>query len=82
MIEHDPTTGFPIFKPDGYTLLSAPPPPLVINQSLYQKLAFDPAKFEPIIVNSPSAERAARQSGQSQGIEPARVDRVPAKKSG
>ena len=36
--------------PDGYTLLSAPPPPLVINQSLYQKLAFDPAKFEPIIV--------------------------------
>jgi tripartite-type tricarboxylate transporter receptor subunit TctC len=36
--------------PDGYTLLSAPPPPLVINQNLYQKLAFDPVKFEPIIV--------------------------------
>jgi tripartite-type tricarboxylate transporter receptor subunit TctC len=36
--------------PDGYTLLSAPPPPLVINQNLYPKLAFDPAKFEPIIV--------------------------------
>jgi len=36
--------------PDGYTLLSAPPPPLVINQSLYQQLAFDPTKFEPIIV--------------------------------
>jgi tripartite-type tricarboxylate transporter receptor subunit TctC len=36
--------------PDGYTLLSAPPPPLVINQSLYPKLAYDPAKFEPIIV--------------------------------
>src|SRR3954463_6047562 len=36
--------------PDGYTLLSSPPPPLVINQSLYPKLAFDPAKFEPIIV--------------------------------
>jgi tripartite-type tricarboxylate transporter receptor subunit TctC len=36
--------------PDGYTLLSAPPPPLVINQSLYPKLGFDPAKFEPIIV--------------------------------
>src|SRR3954447_14951447 len=37
-------------EPDGYTLLSAPPPPLVINQSLYPKLAFDPGKFEPIIV--------------------------------
>lgn len=36
--------------PDGYTLLSSPPPPLVINQNLYSKLAFDPAKFEPIII--------------------------------
>jgi tripartite-type tricarboxylate transporter receptor subunit TctC len=36
--------------PDGYTLLSAPPPPLVINQSLYPKLGFDPGRFEPIIV--------------------------------
>jgi tripartite-type tricarboxylate transporter receptor subunit TctC len=36
-------------EPDGYTLLSAPPPPLVINQNLY-KLGFDPARFEPIIV--------------------------------
>src|SRR5712671_4163455 len=36
--------------PDGYTLLSAPPPPLVINQNLYPNLAFDPAKFEPVIV--------------------------------
>ncbi len=36
--------------PDGYTLLSAPPPPLVINQNLYPQLGFDPAKFEPIIV--------------------------------
>src|ERR1700754_3678442 len=35
--------------PDGYTLLSAPPPPLVINQSLF-KLGFDPALFEPIAV--------------------------------
>jgi tripartite-type tricarboxylate transporter receptor subunit TctC len=38
--------------PDGYTLLSAPPPPLVINQSLYPKLNFDPATFEPIIIIS------------------------------
>jgi tripartite-type tricarboxylate transporter receptor subunit TctC len=38
--------------PDGYTLLSAPPPPLVINQNLYPKLGFDPTKFEPIIVTA------------------------------
>ncbi|HMF24108.1 MAG TPA: tripartite tricarboxylate transporter substrate binding protein [Pseudolabrys sp.] len=36
--------------PDGYTLLSAPPPPLVVNQNLYPNLPFDPAKFEPIAV--------------------------------
>lgn len=36
--------------PDGYTLLSAPPPPLVINQSLYPKLGYDANKFEPISV--------------------------------
>ncbi len=36
--------------PDGYTLLSSPPPPLVINQNLYRNLPFDPLKFEPIIV--------------------------------
>jgi tripartite-type tricarboxylate transporter receptor subunit TctC len=36
--------------PDGYTLLSSPPPPLVINQNLYPQLGFDPAKFEPVIV--------------------------------
>jgi tripartite-type tricarboxylate transporter receptor subunit TctC len=36
--------------PDGYTLFSAPPPPLVINQNLYPKLNFDPALFEKIIV--------------------------------
>ena len=42
----------PVYRadPDGYTLLSAPPPPLVINQNLYPKLGFDPTKFEPIIV--------------------------------
>ena len=37
-------------EPDGYTLLSAPPPPLVINQNLYPKLGFDPTQFEPISV--------------------------------
>ena len=37
-------------EPDGYTLLSAPAPPLVINQSLYPKLGFDPTAFVPISV--------------------------------
>jgi tripartite-type tricarboxylate transporter receptor subunit TctC len=36
--------------PDGYTLLSAPPPPLVINQSLYPKLGYDASQFVPIVV--------------------------------
>src|SRR5499425_3002051 len=38
--------------PDGYTLLSAPPPPLVINQNLYPRLGYDPLAFEPVIVMS------------------------------
>jgi tripartite-type tricarboxylate transporter receptor subunit TctC len=37
-------------EPDGYTLLSAPPPPLVINQNLYPKLNFDPTQLVPIVV--------------------------------
>lgn len=37
-------------KPDGYTLMVAPPPPLVINQSLYRGLAFNPTSFVPITV--------------------------------
>ena len=36
--------------PDGYTLLSSAPPPLVINHNLYPKLGYDPTKFEPVIV--------------------------------
>jgi tripartite-type tricarboxylate transporter receptor subunit TctC len=36
--------------PDGYTLLSSPPPPLVINQNLYPKLGFDASRFVPISV--------------------------------
>jgi tripartite-type tricarboxylate transporter receptor subunit TctC len=36
--------------PDGYTLLSSAPPPLVINHNLYPRLGFDPTKFEPVIV--------------------------------
>ena len=37
-------------KPDGYTLLASPPPPLVINHSLYPRLGFDPTRFVPITV--------------------------------
>jgi tripartite-type tricarboxylate transporter receptor subunit TctC len=36
--------------PDGYTLLATPPAPLVINPSLYAKLAYDPAQFVPVTV--------------------------------
>lgn len=36
--------------PDGYTLLSSPPPPLVTNHNLYPKLGFDPLQFEPVSV--------------------------------
>lgn len=35
---------------DGYTLLVSPPGPLAINQNLYQKLAFDPEKLEPVVM--------------------------------
>src|SRR5499427_690454 len=36
--------------PDGYTLLAAPPPPLVINQNLYPRLGFDPTEFVPVVI--------------------------------
>jgi len=37
-------------EPDGYTLLSSPAPPFVINQNLYRRLGYDPAAFVPISV--------------------------------
>ena len=37
-------------EPDGYTLLSAPPPPLVINRLLYPKLQYDATQFAPMTV--------------------------------
>ena len=39
----------PGFDPDGYTLLSTPQSPLVVNQHL-AKLDFDPADFTPVIL--------------------------------
>ena len=35
---------------DGYVLLASPPGPIAINDNLYKKLAFQPSKFEPVIV--------------------------------
>jgi tripartite-type tricarboxylate transporter receptor subunit TctC len=37
-------------EPDGETLLASPPAPISINQHLYRKLAFDPAKWAPVTV--------------------------------
>jgi len=37
-------------EPDGYTLMSAPPPPLVINRLLYPKLQYDATQFVPMSV--------------------------------
>jgi tripartite-type tricarboxylate transporter receptor subunit TctC len=37
-------------EPDGYTLLSTPPAPLVINPSLDPRLPYDPAQFVPVSV--------------------------------
>jgi tripartite-type tricarboxylate transporter receptor subunit TctC len=34
--------------PDGYTILFTAQGPLVVNQSLYDKLAYDPAQFTPV----------------------------------
>lgn len=36
--------------PDGYTLLVSPPASLVINKSLYPKLAYDPDAFVPVSI--------------------------------
>jgi tripartite-type tricarboxylate transporter receptor subunit TctC len=36
--------------PDGYTLLTAPPPALAINEYLFPRLAFDPKAFTPVTV--------------------------------
>src|SRR5258708_18788100 len=37
-------------EPDGYTLLSSPPPPLIINPNLYWNLPFDPTPFLPVSI--------------------------------
>jgi tripartite-type tricarboxylate transporter receptor subunit TctC len=37
-------------EPDGYTFMSTPPAPLVINPSLYAKLPYDPGRFVPVSI--------------------------------
>jgi tripartite-type tricarboxylate transporter receptor subunit TctC len=37
-------------KPDGYTLLSAPPPPFSLNQHLFAGLRYDPSKFAAVTI--------------------------------
>jgi len=37
-------------EPDGNTLMVSPPAPIAINQHLYKKLSFDPAKWVPVTV--------------------------------
>ena len=49
-------------KPDGYTLLAAPPPPLVINHSLYPKLRLRP---DALRADHRDGGRAQRAGGAS-----------------
>jgi tripartite-type tricarboxylate transporter receptor subunit TctC len=42
-------------------LLASPPGPIAINQHLYKKLSFDPAKWVPVTVHGHGAQRAGRQ---------------------
>ena len=37
-------------EPDGYTFMSSPPAPLVINPFLFTKLPYDPTQFVPVTV--------------------------------
>src|SRR6266480_3465518 len=42
-------------EPDGYTLMFTAPGPLTVNQTLYDKLPFDPAKdFAPVALFAPA----------------------------
>ena len=69
-------------EPDGYTLLSAPPPPLVINQNLYPNLSFDAAKFEPIIVMAQVPNSIIVNPAQDQRDHSAGIHRVSESQSG
>src|SRR5438034_2572403 len=51
-------------NPDGYTLLFSYPAPLVVNKSLYPKLAHDPDAFGPVsLVGTPPLVLAMHPNG-------------------
>jgi tripartite-type tricarboxylate transporter receptor subunit TctC len=58
--------------PDGHTFMVSPPGPLVINKSLYRRLAYDPDAFVPItVINTiPNVivERGDPQDGDFAGV--------------
>ena len=54
-----------IAKPDGYTLMAAPPPPIAINHNLYPKMNYDPTKFKPVTImgSAPNVIAVSNKSG-------------------
>ena len=68
-------------KPDGYTMLSAPPPPLVVNQNLYPQSAIRSDQVRADHRDGASTQRNFRQSEQDQGVDCPRTDRLPEEKS-
>src|SRR6185437_10867637 len=60
--------------PDGYTLLATPQGPLVISQSFFPKLGFDPSAFVPISVFA--EQPLLLVANPHVGCEPPRVDCV------
>ena len=60
--------------PDGYVLLARPPGPIAINDNLYKKLGFEPAKFE-------ARHGAKRARGQADVASPDRTGAYRLRKS-
>lgn len=54
-----------VAKPDGYTLMAAPPPPIAINHNLYPKMNYDPTKFKPVTIlgSAPNVIAVSNKSG-------------------
>ena len=54
-----------VAKPDGYTLMAAPPPPIAINHNLYPKMNYDPTRFKPVTImgSAPNVIAVSNKSG-------------------